>query len=63
MLEASFSPMEECREMAAEFADEYEVAGMPYDDEDAKGQMSKLEDLGKGLEDFEMDLEDSDCLL
>ena len=62
MLEASFSPEAECRELAGEFAEEYEVAAMPYDDEDAKKQMSKLEDLEKGLDDFEKDLEKADCL-
>lgn len=56
VLEASFSPEEQCREMAAEFAENYEVSAMPYDDEDAKEQMSKLEKLGEGLDTFEKDL-------
>jgi len=62
MLEASFSPEAECRELAAEFAEEHEVDAMPYDDEDAKDQMSGLEKLEKGLGDFERDLEKADCL-
>ena len=61
VLEASFSPEEKCREMAAEFAAKYEVSAMPYEDEDPKEQMSKLEKLGKGLDDFEKDLEKADC--
>ena len=32
MLEASFSPEANCRELAAEFAEDYEVSAMPYDD-------------------------------
>ena len=35
MLEAGFSPEANCRELAAEFAEDYEVSAMPYDD-DAK---------------------------
>ena len=62
VLEASFSPEAECRELAAEFAEEYEVNAMPYDDEDAKEQMSKLERLEKSLDDFEKDLAKADCL-
>ncbi len=62
MLEASFSPEAECRELAAEFAEDYEVSAMPYKDEDAKGQMSKLEKLEKGLGDFETDLDKANCL-
>ena len=62
VLEASFSPEAECRELAGEFAEEHEVDAMPYDDEDAKDQMSRLEKLEKGLGDFERDLEKADCL-
>ena len=36
MLEASFSPEANRRELAAEFAEDYEVSAIPYDDEDAK---------------------------
>lgn len=62
MLEASFSAEAECRELAVEFAEEYEVSAMPYDDEDAKEQLSKLEKLDEGLDDFEEDLKKADCL-
>ena len=62
VLEASFSSEAQCREMAAQFAEEYEVSAMPYEEEDLKGQMSKLERLGKGLDDFEKDLKDAGCL-
>ena len=62
MLEASFSPEAECRELAAEFAEGYEVSAMPYADEDPKEQMSRLEKLDEGLDDFEEDLETADCL-
>lgn len=62
MLEASFSTEAECRELAGEFAEEYEVDAMPYDDEDPKEQMSKLEKLEKGLDDLEKGLEKADCL-
>ena len=62
MLEASFSPEAECRELAGEFAEEYEVSAMPYDDDDPKETMKKLEKLDKGLDDFEKDLEKADCL-
>ena len=48
MLAAVFSPEEECREMAAEFAEEYEVDAMPYGDADPKDTMKKLEKTGQG---------------
>ena len=62
MLTASFSPETECRELAGEFAEEYAVDKMPYADADPKDRMSKLENLEKGLDDFEEDLEKADCL-
>ena len=62
MLTASFSPDAECRELGGQFAEEYEVDAMPYDDAGAKEQLSKLQDLEKGLDDFEKDLEKADCL-
>ena len=62
VLEASFSPEEKCRDMAAEFAEEYEVSAMPYEDEDPKEQFSKLERLDKGLDEFERSLKDAGCL-
>ena len=46
----------------AEFAEEYAVDKMPYADADPKDRMSKLENLEKGLDDFEEDLEKADCL-
>lgn len=61
VLEASFSPEAECRELAAEFAEDYDVAGMPYDDAGTKQAMSKLEKLEDGLDDFEKELEDAGC--
>ena len=62
MLTASFSPEAECRELAGEFAEQYEVDKMPYADADRKEAMSKLEKLEKGLDDFEEDLNKADCL-
>ena len=62
MLTAIFSPDAECRELGGQFAEEYEVDAMPYDDAGAKEQLSKLENLEKGLDDFEEDLEKADCL-
>ena len=62
MLTAFFSPEAECRELASEFAEEYEVDAMPYDDVGAKETMSKLERLDKGLDGFEKDLKKADCL-
>ena len=62
MLTAIFSPDAECRELGGEFAEEYAVDKMPYADADPKDRMSKLENLEKGLDDFEEDLEKADCL-
>ncbi len=62
MLTAIFSPDAECRELGGQFAEEYEVDAMPYDDVGAKETMSKLERLDKGLDGFEKDLKKADCL-
>ena len=61
MLFAIFSPEAECREMADEFADRYEIDAMPYDDAGAKEAMSKLKKLDQGLDEFEEDLEKAGC--
>ena len=62
MLTAAFSPVEECRTLAGEFAEEYEVDAMPYDDAGPKEAMSKLEKLDKGLDEFEAKLDELGCL-
>lgn len=61
MLEASFSPEAECRELAAQFAEDYDVAGMPYADSGPREALSRLDKLEDGLKDFEEDLEDAGC--
>ena len=61
VLLASFSPVAECRELAAEFAEQYDVARMPYDGLSPKAAMSKLEQLENGLGGFEKDLEKAGC--
>ena len=61
MLLASFAPEAECRELAGEFAQEYEIDRMPYDDSDVKEAMSKLNKLDKGLDELEEDLEKAGC--
>ena len=58
---ALFSPEAECREFAGEFAEEYEVDRMPYDDSDVKEQMSKLEKLDNGLDELAENLEKAGC--
>ena len=62
MLKAAFSPEAECRELGSEFAAAYAVEEMPYYDDDPKETMAKLEELDKGLGDFEKDLEQANCL-
>ncbi len=61
MLSASFSPDEACREMAGEFAEEYDVDQMPYGGADLAEQLAKLEELESGLDQFEQDLEEAGC--
>lgn len=61
ILFAAFSPEAECREMAGEFADDHEIDRMPYEDLDLGEQMSRLEELDKGLGQLEKDLKKAGC--
>ena len=48
MLTAIFSPDAECRELGGQFAEEYEVDAMPYDDAGAKDRIVQTGKFGKG---------------
>ena len=61
MIVASFSPEAECRELAGEFAEEYSVGEMPYNDYEPGEAMSRLKQLDKGLDGLEKDLEKRGC--
>ncbi len=61
ILLASFSPEAECRDLAGEFAEEYEIDEMPYDDYEPKEAMTKLEKLEDGLDGLEEDLDRAGC--
>ena len=62
LLTASFAAEAECRELAGEFAKAYAIGDLPYDDASTREAMAKLEILDKGLDKFEKDLKQADCI-